>query len=126
MGNGHALELLAEEARRENINIRRLTEKGTRDAAAVKVLTIITLIYLPATVVSVSLSRLCSSTSKADIAAEFLLNAVCDSGAGGGRCCTACSPLECVVICCDIRPVDDCDNHDMVGMGVHPEPPTTF
>ena len=55
LGNGHALELLAEEARRENINIRRLTEKGTRDAAAVKVLTIITLIYLPATVVSVSL-----------------------------------------------------------------------
>ena len=126
MGNGHALELLAEEARRENINIRRLTEKGTRDAAAVKVLTIITLIYLPATVVSVSLQRLFPSTSKADIAAEFLLNAICDSGAGRRRCCTACSPLECVVVCCDICPVDACDNHDMVGLGIHPEPPTTF
>lgn len=34
--------------------MRKLTEKSTKDAAAVKVLTIITLIYLPATVVSVS------------------------------------------------------------------------
>jgi hypothetical protein len=34
--------------------MRHLTEKATRDAAAVKVLTVITLIYLPATVVSVS------------------------------------------------------------------------
>lgn len=38
--------------------MRKLTEKSTQDAAAVKVLTMITLIYLPATVVSVSkLSR---------------------------------------------------------------------
>jgi hypothetical protein len=36
--------------------MRILTEKGTRDATAVKVLTIMTLIYLPATVVSVSLT----------------------------------------------------------------------
>ena len=126
MGNGHALELLAEEARRENINIRRLTEKGTRDAAAVKVLTIITLIYLPATVVSVSFQRLCPSASHADIAAEFLLDAICDSEAGGRRCCATCSPLECVVICRDICAVDARDNHDMVGMGIHPEPPTPF
>lgn len=34
--------------------MRRLTEKSTKDAAAVKVLTIITLVYLPATVVCVS------------------------------------------------------------------------
>ena len=34
--------------------MRKLTEKSTQDAAAVKVLTMITLIYLPATVVSVS------------------------------------------------------------------------
>jgi hypothetical protein len=33
--------------------MRRLTEKGTQDAAAVKVLTVLTLVYLPATVVSV-------------------------------------------------------------------------
>ena len=33
--------------------MRKLTEKSTKDAAAVKVLTMITLIYLPATVVSV-------------------------------------------------------------------------
>ncbi|MCJ1242727.1 hypothetical protein MMC14_010736 [Varicellaria rhodocarpa] len=52
LGNGRSLKALAEEARRENIGMRALTEKGTRDAAAVKGLTIITLIYLPATVVS--------------------------------------------------------------------------
>lgn len=51
-GNGSSLKQLAEEARKENITMRELTEKGTKDAAAVKVLTIITLIYLPATVVS--------------------------------------------------------------------------
>ena len=37
--------------------MRKLTEKATSDAAAVKVLTVITLIYLPATVVSVGLLR---------------------------------------------------------------------
>lgn len=52
-GNGFSLKQLAEEARKENITMRQLTEKSTKDAASVKVLTIITLIYLPATVVSV-------------------------------------------------------------------------
>jgi hypothetical protein len=51
---GHSLKTLAEEARIENTTMRRLTEKATADAAAVKVLTIMTLVYLPATVVSVS------------------------------------------------------------------------
>ena len=55
-GNGSSLKQLAEEAKKENITMRRLTEKSTKDAAAVKVLTIITLIYLPATVVSVGKS----------------------------------------------------------------------
>ena len=53
LGNGHSLKQLAEEARQENTTMRKLTEKSTKDAAAVKVLTMITLIYLPATVVSV-------------------------------------------------------------------------
>ncbi|MCJ1379470.1 hypothetical protein MMC17_002571 [Xylographa soralifera] len=52
LGTGIFLKDVAEEARMENITIRTLTEKGTHDAGAVKVLTIITLIYLPATVVS--------------------------------------------------------------------------
>jgi hypothetical protein len=38
--------------------MRTLTEKATADAAAVKVLTIMTLVYLPATVVSVRLIHL--------------------------------------------------------------------
>ena len=53
LGNGSSFKQLAEEARNENISMRRLAEKTTQDAAAVKVLTIITLVYLPATVVSV-------------------------------------------------------------------------
>lgn len=59
LGNGHALQNLARESRQENEGMRKLSErmheltkKATRDAAAVKVLTIMTLIYLPATVVS--------------------------------------------------------------------------
>lgn len=51
-GNGSSLKQLAEEAKKENFTMRQLTEKSTKDAAAVKVLTVITLIYLPATVVS--------------------------------------------------------------------------
>lgn len=56
LGNGHSLRQLAEESRQENLTMRNLTEKSTQDGAAVKVLTMITLVYLPATVVSVSLS----------------------------------------------------------------------
>ena len=56
LSSGYSLKELAEEARKENSATRKLTEKSTKDAAAVKVLTMITLIYLPATVVSVCLS----------------------------------------------------------------------
>lgn len=52
LGNGHSLRQLAEESRQENLTMRNLTEKSTQDGTAVKVLTMITLIYLPATVVS--------------------------------------------------------------------------
>ena len=45
--------MLAEEARAENSTMRELTERSYRDAVAIKILTIATLIYLPATVVSV-------------------------------------------------------------------------
>ena len=58
----------------ENITIRTLTEKSTHDAAAVKVLTIITLIYLPATVVSVrplqSTARLISANTTSNRASS--------------------------------------------------------
>ncbi|KAH7084964.1 hypothetical protein BKA63DRAFT_573980 [Paraphoma chrysanthemicola] len=57
--NGHnieqqmlALQHLECEAQEENASMRQLTEKGHRDSASVRILTIITLIYLPCTVVS--------------------------------------------------------------------------
>lgn len=37
----------------ETLAMKRLTEKGIQDAVAVKVLTIMTLVYLPTTVVAV-------------------------------------------------------------------------
>ncbi|CZR64137.1 uncharacterized protein PAC_14034 [Phialocephala subalpina] len=50
--NGESLRILAQESREENSTMRALTEKGTKDAAAVKVITLITIIFLPTTVVS--------------------------------------------------------------------------
>jgi hypothetical protein len=57
LSNGFVLQQLGKESRRENEQMRvlsermhLLTEKSTQDAAAVKVLTIITLVYLPFTV----------------------------------------------------------------------------
>lgn len=59
LANGIALQNLAKESGKENEEMRKLSErmheltkKSMQDAAAVKVLTILTLIYLPATVVS--------------------------------------------------------------------------
>jgi hypothetical protein len=59
LSNGFALQELAKESRRENEEMRKLSErmhelaeKNTQDAAAVTVLTILTLIYLPVTVLS--------------------------------------------------------------------------
>ena len=64
LGNGNSLKELAEEARQENTTMRKLTEKSTRDAAAVKVLTMITLIYLPVTVVGVGIALPLHRTSR--------------------------------------------------------------
>lgn len=47
------MRMLAEQAQSQTDNMEKLTAKATRDAAAVKVLTIVTLIYLPATAVLV-------------------------------------------------------------------------
>ena len=53
--NGISLTRLTQEAAEESGNMRRLTEKSTQDAATVKMLTVITIVYLPATAISVSL-----------------------------------------------------------------------
>lgn len=52
LSSGLALQDLTKESAKENEQMRILAQKSTQDAAAVKVLTILTLIYLPATVVS--------------------------------------------------------------------------
>lgn len=50
--NAVALRNVAHESQRESKSMTQLTEKSTKDAAAVKVLTIIGLIYLPTTIVA--------------------------------------------------------------------------
>lgn len=47
-----ALQSLQRQGQEENAIMRQLAEKGIRDSASVRILTIITLIYLPCTVVS--------------------------------------------------------------------------
>ncbi|TVY41413.1 hypothetical protein LSUB1_G003304 [Lachnellula subtilissima] len=49
--NQMSLNGLIKETKEENIQMRILTERSSRDATAVKILTVITLIYLPMTVV---------------------------------------------------------------------------
>lgn len=56
--NGNTLSRLTIESRRENEIMRRLSEKATSDAASVKILTVTTLVYLPATAVLVSVLAL--------------------------------------------------------------------
>lgn len=50
--NAYSLRLLAEEARNDNMAMRNLTEKATKDSGAIKIITIITVFFLPATVVA--------------------------------------------------------------------------
>jgi len=54
LSNGHTLQQLAEAAHKESERTTELTRRTQRDGAAVKALTLITLIYLPTTVVLVS------------------------------------------------------------------------
>jgi hypothetical protein len=49
-----ALKDLTRETQLESKSMHHLTERSTKDAAAVKILTVITLIYLPTTIVAVS------------------------------------------------------------------------
>lgn len=55
LSNGHTLQQLARDTREESEQMTQLTRRAQRDGAAVKALTVITLIYLPTTVVLVSL-----------------------------------------------------------------------
>lgn len=54
LANGHSLKQLAEAARLESIQTTELNVRSQRDAAAIKALTVVALIYLPTTVVLVS------------------------------------------------------------------------
>jgi hypothetical protein len=48
-----ALKKIEQESSEENATMRKLAEKSSRDSSSVRILTIITLIYLPCTAVSV-------------------------------------------------------------------------
>lgn len=53
LSDSRSMRMLAEQAQSQTDNMEKLTAKATRDAGAVKVLTIVTLVYLPATAVLV-------------------------------------------------------------------------
>lgn len=65
--NAYSLRILAEESRQDNIAMRALTEKATKDSGAIKIITIITVFFLPATVVSSFFSTQFVSISTHDL-----------------------------------------------------------
>lgn len=77
LGNGHSLEDLGKEAREENSQIHELAKKSAQDAAAVKILTIMMLVYLPATVVSVSPPHSYADICTTDGSQELLFDLFC-------------------------------------------------
>ncbi|KEF55188.1 uncharacterized protein A1O9_08842, partial [Exophiala aquamarina CBS 119918] len=74
LDNGNVLKVLAIESRAENATMHALTEKAARDAAAVKVLTIVTLVYLPTTaVLNFCSTSFVNFTSRANGSSEIAL-----------------------------------------------------
>jgi len=55
---GVGLKDLTKETQLESKSMHQLTERSTKDAAAVKILTVITLVYLPTALVAVSFPRI--------------------------------------------------------------------
>ncbi|KAL8776005.1 MAG: hypothetical protein Q9194_003447 [Teloschistes cf. exilis] len=109
LGNGSSLKALAEEAKQENTSMHALTEKSTKDAAAVKVLTTITLIYLPVTVVSVR-TLLPLVVVDADVKEELLLDRFRGSGFDVESCHR---DFGCLAFCVGLSALD-CGHFDCV------------
>ena len=78
-GNQVSLVQLLDEAREETNTTRKLIEQSAQDASAVKVLTIITLIFLPSTAVAVNVLSLTWNISSDDFETELLLHGLCES-----------------------------------------------
>ena len=75
LDNGISLKRLTQEATEESGSMRRLAERSTQDAATVKMLTVITIVYLPATAISVRFTKKCmKSLAATDCCTEFLFN----------------------------------------------------
>jgi hypothetical protein len=104
LGNGLSLEDLGNEARDENSQIHKLTKQSTQDAAAVKVLTIIMLVYLPATVVSVSQCQLYSGTKIPDGQQELLFDLFCGQKQLDWLSDEAHCPVQLVDLCSHLCP----------------------
>ena len=96
--------------------MRRLAQKSTEDAAAVKVLTIITLVYLPATVVSVSHLLPLLEVHTAQLPAELFLDAICIPRAERQRHKSCRCFVKCMVIWCYICTVDTRYNRYLVDL----------
>lgn len=80
-----ALQNLEKEAYSENAIMRQIAEKSARDSTSVRILTILTLIYLPCTVVSVGAFHIQPNSTSLKHYLEFLLNAIRESERERGR-----------------------------------------
>lgn len=101
-----------------------LAAKSTRDAAAVKVLTIITLVYLPATVVSVC-HALCSRSNISLTLSELFLHAVRKPKIEPGQHNHACDCWELVDLFGYICATDCSNTVCMVDLGSNASPRAT-
>ena len=104
--------------------MRKLTEKSTQDAASVKTLTIITLVYLPTTVVLVGcIKTLHVRLLPTDEPSELLLHAIRRSRAIRQRCETARGHIKHVVVCCHLRATDFRHALGLVAVGTSQDSP---
>jgi hypothetical protein len=71
-----ALQSLEQQGQMENATMREIAEKNSRDSSSMRVLTIITMIYLPCTIVSVSPDLHNRSTVTKFNYSEFLLDTI--------------------------------------------------
>lgn len=74
--NAFNLKILAQEARNDNMAMIGLSEQAAEDSRAIRIITIITVVFLPATVVSVS-KCLVRDFPASLIAAELLFDTIC-------------------------------------------------
>jgi hypothetical protein len=82
--NASSLKSIAEDSHSDNTIMRQLTEQTTKDSSSIKTITIITVLFLPATVVAVGTLSPQKEKLKLTFLPVFLLHTICPDP--GGQC----------------------------------------